>query len=146
MQNITTDCKLLREQMSDMSRILERTGFKRTLDSDEEESESKRAKKGGGEIYAIKNKTPMDITEDEDKSSLKSKFSYLSSFPALFDKIFADSDNYSFCMKMIDTIEEIQKGNISEHDASEEIGTSLAEKYVYTKIPDFDKNKDLISK
>jgi hypothetical protein len=140
----TTDCELLRKQILDMSIIMgyRASGCKRTLVEDEP-SLSKRIKGNDGETYVIQNTNSMDMTEDEDKNTLREKFQYLNSFPALFDKIFADSDNYTFCMKMIDTIEEIQKGNISEHDASEKIGTSLAEKYVYTKIPGFDKNKDL---
>jgi hypothetical protein len=144
MDKINTDCKLLRKQISDMSIIMGRitSGFKRSLD-DDEPSLSKRSKGNDGEIYVIQNTQSMDMTEDENKDTLRKRFPYLYSFPALFDKIFADSDNLTFCMKMIDTIEEIQKGKISEHDASEKIGTSLAEKYVYTKIPGFDKNKDL---
>jgi hypothetical protein len=144
MKKINTDCELLRKQILDMSIILGRrsSGFKRTMEEDEP-SLSKRSKGENGEIYVIQNTQSMDMTEDMTEDILRERFQYLNSFPALFNKIFADSDNFTFCMKMIDTIEDIQKGKISEHDASEKIGTSLAEKYVYTKIPGFDKKKDL---
>jgi hypothetical protein len=84
-----------------------------------------------------------ELSEDQKNETLKTRFEYLNSFPSLFEKILENYENYTLCIKMIDAIEEIQNGNISEHDASEKIGTSLAEKYVYSKIPGFDKEKDL---
>jgi hypothetical protein len=85
-----------------------------------------------------------NIKEQDKEQEIGTRFEYLkNSFPSLYEKISQDSENYTLCIKMIDAIEEIQNGKISEHDASERIGTNLAEKYVYTKIPGFNKDKDL---
>ena len=95
------------------------------------------------EINALREKVKNNShTEDE----LKIEHSYLfENFEILFGKICKDPSDVSYnrIISMINYVYHIQKGDISQHKASEEIGTELAVEYIYSKLPDFNPEKDL---
>jgi hypothetical protein len=112
---ITTDCKLLRSELLELKNLLDIQSTSLGFDD----------------------KIHLGL------ENLKREFTYLNEYPSLLEKMCENSRNYGFCIEMIEHIEEIQKGHLSQYEASGVIGTKLAEKYVYTKITDFDKEKDL---
>lgn len=77
---------------------------------------------------------------------MQNKYKYLYiNYETLFSKIYKDQsyDTYRRIKDMIQQIINIQKGKITEVKASEQVGTELAEKYVYSVLPGFDKSKHL---
>lgn len=96
------------------------------------------------EIDSLRKKVIEETSVDEEE--LQKEFEYLySKYPVLFSKICSDKSEecYTKIVQMLNFVFQIQKGNISQHKASEEIGTELAEEYIYSKIPGFDRQKHL---
>lgn len=95
-------------------------------------------------IYVIKTQVDdmiKDILENniKDKDILESKYDRLfNTSKTLFNRIYKDTTQNSFdkdsfyknLNHMLKLIFKIQKSEISQHKASEEIGTSLAKQYI----------------
>ena len=87
----------------------------------------------------------QDILNGIQKEELETKYKYLFTLPALFGSIIKDPsiERFENIKKMADMAKKVQNKTLTQFEASEQVGTALAEEYIYSVIPNFDKNKDL---
>ena len=75
--------------------------------------------------------------EEEYIEKMKSIFADFSeNYPGIFDKILDNSINDEQFKKMLNLLNEMEEGQLSEHEASVKVGESLVNKYVKPVLPE----------
>tara|TARA_Y100000389_G_C17034817_1_gene305216 strand:- start:122 stop:394 length:273 start_codon:yes stop_codon:yes gene_type:complete len=84
------------------------------------------------DIYSIRSKFRDDRIS---KEQLKTDFSdFYTQKPQLFEMICSDNCDDDLLNKMLKMHSKVQTGELSQHDASVEVGQELVNKYVIPKV------------
>ena len=90
----------------------------------------------------MKNKDMKDLKKKNNEDfikKMKEQFpDFSENYPGIFDKILDNSIDDPQFIKMLGFLKQMEGGNMSEHDASVEVGKILVDKYVKPVLPSKD--------